>query len=272
MLGKALKMAFWVTYDHVGKLLIASLLWFFGVGTPSILAVAAFASEDPASALMIGVPAAILALGVAAPILSAGLSHMVKELIETRDGSVGAMFSGVKQYWKRALGIGLAQIIAAACLATSAWFYPAKLAASVPFVGYLLSALAVWALALLGCVALYTIPALVQKKGGVKDTLKLAAVLVMDNPMTTIGLAVQMLAITVIALLIPVILVFLYGGLIAVMRGSVYELMSRRYARQAAGQSPDDRHISGVSLEEYEEAHDDYLNRGVRDFLFPWKG
>ena len=41
MLGRTLKMAFWVTYDHIGKLILANLMWSLVVFVPGLLGVTA---------------------------------------------------------------------------------------------------------------------------------------------------------------------------------------------------------------------------------------
>ena len=56
------------------------------------------------------------------------------------------------------------------------------------------------------------------------------------------------------AALLP-LFIFIYGGAVLVLLSSAYELLSRKYDHIASN-----------------DAADDYLNRGLRDFLFPWKG
>jgi hypothetical protein len=62
-----------------------------------------------------------------------------------------------------------------------------------------------------------------------------------------------------------------------VLATSAYEMLARKYAAleahqaaEAAGAVP----AAALSKADQirEDAKDDYLNRGFRDFLFPWKG
>ncbi len=263
MLTRTLKMAFWVMYDHIGKLMVANLLWSLAVAVPGTFAATALLFGDPAVQLCLGVPGLVVTVGVVLPIVSAGLAHMVKVLIDRKDGSVGDMLSGIRLYWGRAAGIGLVYLFLIVCLATSAWFYVDKLRNSAPFVGYALSALAIWCLAFAALAGLLVMPTLVQKREKVIQTLKLAALLVLDNPLLMIGLAVQVLLVTAIVLpLWPLFFVF-YGAIVVVMASSAYELLARKYAAAASGTAP-----APVAQDE----QDDYLNRGVRDVFFPWKG
>jgi uncharacterized membrane protein YesL len=287
MLSRTLKMAFWVTYDHLGKLILANFVWFIMSGIPGLLALSALATGDPALQILFGGPLLFLSLAIGHPIASAGLAHMIKELIETRDGSVRAMFSGMRIYGLRAAGLGVISSLILTCLATSVWFYAVRMKDSLPWVGYGLSGISLWCLALFVLMLPLLLPALVQKKAGIRESLKISFLLVLDNPFFLFGLAIQLVAITAISV-IPIIWVCISGSLLTVMASSAYEIMSRKYAirqmlaeREASGTLPEKRirpisHRPGQPEEDpadpWNDAQDDYLNRGFRDFLFPWKG
>jgi len=270
MLARSLKMAFWITYDHLGKLILASLIWSLPVALPGFLAAAALLSKDPTIQVVIGIPTLVLCLGVILPVVSAGLAHMTKELIDTRDGSITDMFRGIRLYWRRALGVGLVYVIGTTCLTTSTWFYAAKLRDTMPWLGYGISAVALWCLIFAALTSLLVMPTLVQRKGKVLETLKLASLLVLDNPVLSAGVAIQVLGLTAVALVFTPVLFFLYGSLLLVFVSSVYELLARKYATMEAGVAagPD----SSGRAQPVDDEEDDYLNRGFRDFLFPWKG
>jgi len=279
MLSRAIKMAFWVTYDHLGKLILANLVWSLTFLVPLVFALTAFATGDPAISLFVGMPLTVLAVGVILPTMSAGLAHFAKELIDFRDGSVRDFFAGIRLYWSRAVKIGLLYVFALVSLSVSVWFYATRLGNSLPWLGYIISALALWCLLFVALTAMLVMPALVQKKGGVFATLKLAAMLVMDNPLFCLGLSLQLIVIAGCSLIIPV-LVFLSGSASAVLVSSAYEMLARKYAQKAqdlgvASVSAISGGIRGVTREGaavVEDEQDDYLNRGLRDFLFPWKG
>ncbi len=281
MLGRTLKMAFWVSYDHLGKLLIASFIWALLVGPWILIFLTALIAADPAMILVIGLPAWAIGLGIAAPLGMVGMAHMVKEFIDTKDGSIRTMFQGMRLYGKRAIAIGLVYVVAIICLITNVWFYGYSdvFAERAPWVGLLISIVAVWILVYLGLMAMFIMPALVQKRDGWFATLKLTALLVLDNPLLALGLGIQLITITIVCLLIPPVLVFLHGGLMAVITGCAYEVLSRKYAavegHTETGKAGS-RHMETVGRGAEKpmdlDADDDYLNRGFRDFLFPWKG
>lgn len=267
MLGRTLKMAFWVTYDHAGKLILANLIWFLAFAVPGSLGWAAFVGGDASMRWFMALPCGVFAFGIAMPTASAGLAHMVKILIDTRDGALGDMFRGMRAYGVRASGIGCLFLFALSSLATSAWFYASRLRDTLPWLGYGLSALAVWALVVVMLAGLYLMPALVQKKGGIGATVKLAGLLVLANPLFTLGLAIQLAAWTAVALVLSPVLPLLYGAVAVVLVSSAYEMLARKYAAAEAI-------VQGTTPEAVaaQDEQDDYLNRGVRDFLFPWKG
>lgn len=268
MLARAMKMAFWVTYDHLGKFLVLGLIWSLALVLPGWVAFVGLFNDDPAIRALIGVPAAAFAFGIVLPIPSVGLAHLIKVLIDERDGSIGDFFGGIRQYAPRAVALGMLFVFAAASLSTSTWFYAAKLRDAAPWLGYAISGFALWCLLFAALVALFILPALVQKKGGLWETLKLAAVLVLDNPLFSLGLAFQVLALTALCLAIFPLFLFIYGPTVAALTGSAYEMLARKYAAKAAetGTAPPNQHVYP------DDEEDDYLNRGFRDFLFPWKG
>ncbi len=268
MLRRALKMTFWVAYDHLGKLLVVNVCIALVLLAPGSLALGAFLSEDLAVAFYLGIPLLGVTLGVVWPVLAAGLAHMVKELIDTRDGAVRTFFTGLRLYGCRAAGVGVCLLAAACCLGASAVFYAYQLRARAPWLGYGLSAAALWGLVFVFLVSLLAMPALVQKRAGVWATLKLSALLVLDNPFYALGLAPWFILLMVISLAPPIF--FLLAPAVAVvLASSAYEMLSRKYAARDARGKPAAAHAHAAV--DFNDAEDDYLNRGLRDLLFPWK-
>lgn len=259
MLSRALKMTFWVTYDHLGKLLVANLIWAIGITLPGVFALTAFNSGDPLVILAAGLPFLYLALGVIGPILTAAMAHMAKVLIETGDGSMGDLLEGLIKHWKKAWALGTIFFVATGIAGTSVWFYSSQLSGDIAWLGFAASALAMWALLFIILCAVMVMPTLVQKRASVLATLKLTALLVLDNPLLTIGVAIHWAAMLVLAVVMVPIFFGLYGAVCTVLSSCAYEVLHRKYAAKDA--TPHRR-----------DEDDDYLNRGFKDFLFPWKG
>lgn len=254
-------MAFWVSYDHLGKLLLANLITMFCLLIPGYFALISFYGM---AFIWSGI-FALLTTGVLAPIFAAGMAHMTIELIETRDGSIWAFFVGMRRYAGRAVRLGLLCSTAGLFLATSVWFYAVRMPQQVAWAGYVLSALALWALLFLGLAFPLAGPALVHKGTGAIATLKLSTLLVLDNPLFCLGLAVYAIVWGFISLLPPVLMLFSMAPLV-VLFCAAYEMLSRKYSVQENDTCP------GESTRRVpKDEEDDYLNRGFRDFLFPWK-
>lgn len=287
MLARALKMALWVCYDHLGKLVLANLICAAAVLTPGFLSMAAFAAGGALIPLLAGFALAGITLFVSIPLSLAGLAHFAKVLVDERDASLRDFALGVRRFGRRAVALGFLYGAAVCCFATSAWFYSELMKTTLPWLGFALSAVALWCLAFLAFMSVLTPPALVQKDGGVVQTARLAAVLALDNPVFALGLAVQLVALLLLSVLMAPLAVFLSGAAAVVLLTTAYEQLARKYAlaelRKAATHVPEEglplegfgpgiRVISRRGKLEVDDREDDYLNRGLRDFLFPWKG
>jgi len=239
------------------------MIWGILVVTPAAFGISALLSSDPGVRMLMGLPATLFCILVPLPIVSVGMLHMARELIDTRDGSVRAMFFGMHLYAWRAFRLGALGAVVLTALTFSAWYYAAQLAASVPLLGYGLSILALWVAVFVALTIPFAFAALVQKREGVIASIKLGALLVLDNPVLAVGLAIQLAALALVSLAAPPVMFFLFGSMAAVLISSAYEMLSRKYERIRGERSE--------TLKEEAET-DDYLNRGFRDFLFPWKG
>lgn len=265
-------------YDHIGTLILANLVAMAIVLPPGLLVVGAVLSGEPAVGLVVGLPAATVAMAIAMPLALTGLAALAKELIETQEGSVRSMFSGMRQFGFRAVGLGCVGWGASLCLATSAWFYGSRAVPVISWLGYAIGAAALWALVFVALTSMFLAPALVQKKQGMRGTIRLAALLVIDKPLYALGLAIQLAALSILWVLPPVALL-IHLATVAVLVSAGYEQLARLYALKAYAQSGvrDERalrHLAVVSRNGryvVDESQDDYLNRGLRDALFPWK-
>lgn len=259
MAGRALKMAFWICYDHLGTLLLLNLLAVAILAFPAALLLGAAAADDPVTLLAQGGIAGLLLLGVAGPVALVGFLAWTREVIDERHAGFGAYLQGIRRHGLRAAALGTGYTLAAACLAASAWFYPVRLGADWPWLGYGLGALACWALAFLLATGPLAFAALVFRRAGLRAALRLGVLLALANP----GLAMALVAGTaawLMACLAPPVLVLFSIAPVAVGWACAYELLARRHAEADPAQPAPPR-----------DAEDDFLNRGWRDALFPWK-
>ncbi len=264
-------MAFWVIYDHIGKLMLANLLWSMIVMVPLSLGGAVFWGRDPGLWALVGAPALLIAVGVALPVATAGLAHMIKELIDTRDGAVRTMLAGMRQYGIRAMAIGLIYVAGVTALATSVWFYARAFEGAWAWMGYVLSGLALWCLLFAALMALMVFPTLVQKRGSVGETIRLTALIVAGNPLLILGVGVQVACLAILSVIAAPMLFLFLGAWSMVLASTAFELLARKYA-SAAMSANASLGAERTAKPFPDDAEDDYLNRGIRDFLFPWKG
>jgi hypothetical protein len=115
---------------------------------------------------------------------------------------------------------------------------------------------------------------MVHRNLGPAGAIRLAAALVLDNPLFFAGMAAHSALIAAAAVLVPVLLACFALAPLVVLQCAAYEMLSRRYAaveaaRAGGGLAPG-RH--GPVRVDFDDANDDYLNRGFRDLIFPWKG
>lgn len=279
MLIRALRMAFWVFYDHFGKLVLANLILAGLLLALGVAGLSGLATGEVTFIVLITVPAAAVSFGVVVPVFGAGLAHLVKELVDTGDGSFFDLFRGIGLYWRRAIGVGFVYVAAVSVLLTSAWFYGVRLGSTAPWLGYGVAGFAVWCLVLVVLSQMLAMPALVQKKGGVAATLKLSALLVLDNPFFCLGLSVYFLILAALSVVIPPFGAFFSWSAAVVLSSTAYEMLARKYsaierertgtATGAAGRESSVASRGGRLI--FDDTKDDYLNRGFRDFWTPWK-
>jgi len=275
MLSRALKMAFWVVYDHLGKLMLANVIWFVLCVVPLSVSLAALLTGEPAMIRTLGLPLLFVSCALLGPVATVGLAHMVNELIDKRDGSLADMFRGMRAYWRPAVGVGFIGFLAAVCLPVSAAFYITRIESL--WLEYAISAFALWGMVFLGLVGMFVFPALVQKKGGALDSIKTAALLVLDNPVLSLGLAIQLVLWGVVSVP-PIVLVLLTASVAVTLVSSAYEMLSRKYEAIRLSQDPNATSARPIHVTyqngklKWDDEKDEYLNRGLRDMLFPWKG
>ncbi len=269
MLVRAIKMSFWVVYDHLGKLLLVNIFSAIMLAAPVVTASAVLARNTQGYAFVYVALLCLISIGLFLPLIQAGLAWMVKTLIERHDGNVILFFAGIRRFGLRAVAIAFLYMLLSACLLSSVWFYGVRLGAHMPFVGYGLSAVALWMQFFLLMTAPLAVPALIHKNQGVFATMKLAALLTLDNPLLALGLLAHITALTLLAVMPPVF-VFCSVAPIAALQGSAYELLSRKYAAIQAHKTNGKEGVEKLVID-FGDNDDEYLCRGFRDLLFPWK-
>ena len=253
MLYRALKMWFWVTYDHLGRLLLLNFL----CALPIVgLLGLGFTFPGP-----LGLAFFFVALFVATPAALAALGHFARTLIDQKEAPLRVFFAGARLFGPGGALLG-AFCGAVVCIsAVGVYYYLAVIATPTPFYAYPLAAVCTWVGTLAAAVLLFALPALSQRRAGVLAALRTGLLLAADNPIYCAAIALHLAALAACALAPPVLLVFSVAP-IAVLQATAYEMLARKYAAPL---------VDGKRQLTFNDADDDYLNRGLRDFFFPWK-
>ncbi len=270
---RTLKMAFWVTFDHVGMMLVVNFLGMALILPASCLGYWTLAVGGWSAFLWVGVPVLLLGWAVCLPIWAAAVAHMLKECLDTREGSLRTFLEGLRLFSGVASRLGLMLAGILVLLAANVWFYAVKVGQSVPWVGYGLSAVALWAWVVVVLATVFAFPALVQKRAGAWATVKLSLLLVLDNPVFSVFVALGVVMCMAFGVFPPALLLFsIAPGVVWV--SCAYEMLSRKYASieaQRADEAAGALHRTWRQRLVDWDAKDDYLNRGFRDLLFPWR-
>lgn len=228
-LGRALRQGFRDTYDHLGTVLLISLLCSLtgGAAMAGAQAVgdALFGTLRPAlAALLAGAAAAAGLLLVGAP-LAAGSFRYARNAAARREPEVFDLAGGFHAALGTSLGLGALQGMGVLLLAGNAAFYlsgrhPVGVVIGASF-GYML---AFW---LLAC--LYQWPLLAEQELTPLRAVKKSALLVLDNFPYTLGLALVLGVISLGLWLSVIGGVLLWGGVTAMLLTHATRELLRKY-------------------------------------------
>ncbi len=258
MFGRSLRMAFWIYYDHLGTFVALNLLVALVMAAPVWMAGAALLSGDPALWVTVGLPLYFLVTGILWPLGLVGVLAYARQRIDERSGSFGDFFAGVRRHGVQAVLVGSAYAVAVAGLLFGMWFYAVRVGASAPWAGIVLSGVAGWALVLLLPTAPWALTAVVFRRCGAGMALRLGAGLAFGHPGLSLALSLGTGVLLLLALSPPGFLLLTVAP-VAVWWAAAYEILARQYA------------VAGGQPLAWNDANDDYLNRGWSDLLFPWK-
>ena len=253
MIHRALKMAFWVTYDHLGTLVIWNAL---GIGL--LVALGILSASLPG---YLGLPVLAADVAIVLPALLAVLGHVGRNLIERREAGLSTLVEGARFALPGAVvGLEFSALIALSLLGV--YYYLVVIGRPTPIYGYALAAVCFWAAVCFAAAYFFALPAVAQRRAGALAAVKTGFLLAVDNPLFTAAMLLHAGALLALALMPPVLLLFSFAPL-AMLQSAAYEILARKYAAPL---------VNGKRVIDYRDAEDDLLNRGLRDFFFPWKG
>jgi uncharacterized membrane protein YesL len=190
----------WATYDHIGLLVLANLLW-----------------------ILLVLPV------VTAPAATAGLFYLAREVSRGGAPDLRVYLRGFRKWFGPALRLGILELAAGVVLWVNIDFYShLRGPASIP--GMVLSAVMVWLAAFFLLMHVHLFPLLVAGERRLRTLLRKSALLTLDNLGFTIGIAVQSLALTALCVVTGAGLVLINGSALAMLLTTGHHELLRKYS------------------------------------------
>lgn len=241
-------MTFWLLYDYAGSLILLNLLTLSVVIGPGWV-IFKWSGD------YLWLPAALMAaLGVLAV---AGQATLFAALINEEEFSLRRALAGVVECGPRALGLASLFSVVGVVVGTAVWFYQSRVVPAHPAAGLLFGGFCLSAGVAVMMPGVYVIPALANQRASLRSVLRTSVLLAVGHPVLTTGLLVELAGLGLLLATPPGLLLFSSLPLVA-LASSAYALLARHHGAIERGPILDE--------------HDIYLNRGFKDFLFPWQG
>lgn len=225
---------FWNTYDHVGTLIVANVLWVL--------------CASPLFTL---------------PASTAGLFRVTSRIAAYQEVSVREFFIGFRtHFWPSARLCGLYFVCLMVLLANS--FFYIRLMEDRPWIGAILSGGMLWAIVFVGLTGIVTFPLLVQTHDPVRVIIKKGVALVLDNIVFTGVVFVSGAVVLILGALTGAGLVIGAVSAVGVLFSTGFRELEKKYTLYSSEQEIRDASASADADQDFEEA------RGWRDLFRPW--
>ena len=200
LLRPAFKRSIWSTYDHIGLLVLANLLW-----------------------VVLCLPV------VTAPAATAGLFHLARQIARGKDVSLRDFFVGFRGRFFPALKVGLVDLAALLVLWVNIDFYSHMRGGAV-IPGMILAAAMVWVAAFFLLMHVHLYPLLAGGESSLRQLLRKSALLTLDNLAFTIGIAFQAFSLSVLCVVTGAGLVLINASAEAVLLTVGHRELLRKYS------------------------------------------
>jgi uncharacterized membrane protein YesL len=213
----------WNAFDHLGLLVVANLIW-----------------------LALCLPV------LTAPASTAALFHLGRKVAASEEVSLQDFFTGFRIHFVPSLKAGAFALTALAVVWLNVDFY-SHLGGRATLPGMLLAAVMVWAGAFVAVMHVHLLPLIVYGERSLRVALRKSALLVLDNPGFSIGLAVQALSVALLCVITGAGLVFGLGSFLAVLLTTGHRELLKKYFPDSS------------------EASEPQETRVLRDLVRPWE-
>ena len=211
LLRPAFKRSIWNTYDHIGLLVLANLVW-----------------------LALCLPV------VTAPAATAGLFHLAARISRGEKVVVRNIFEGFRTHFMPALKLGLFDLVALLVLWVNVDFY-SHLGGPVSIPGMVLAGAMIWLGVFVLLMHAHLYPLLVDGESSFRQLIRKSALLTLDNLLYTVGITLQALSLTVLCVITGAGLVLINGSVVAVLLVAGHQELRRKYHSWEEGPDPETR-------------------------------
>jgi uncharacterized membrane protein YesL len=199
VLRPTFKRFFWHTYDHLGTLIAANLLWL------------------------------VVCLGVVtAPAATAGLSYLARRVAAEEDAHLSDFWLGFRRDFLPSLKTGALTLAVAAVFWFNIDFY-GRLRGGLAFGGTALATLLAWSAAFLLLMHAHLHPLIAGGERSLRRLLKKSALLVLDNPGFSVGITIQAFLLAAVCVLTGVGILFMLASLHATLLATGHRELMKKY-------------------------------------------
>ncbi len=210
-LADSFRRFFWLSYDHLGLLLLANLVWL---------------------GLSLGV--------VTAPAATAGLATLAARLAAGEDTSLRDLWAGFRRHFVPALKLGVFDAVAVIVLWVNVDFY-SHLGGRASLPGFLLAGALLWVTAFWLLLHVHALPLLVAGERRLHRILRDAALLTLDNLRLSIGTALQAFMLSALALLTGIGVIAILVPLLSLLQATAHRQLLRKYRDDLPEDPPERR-------------------------------
>ncbi len=189
----------WSAYDNLGLLILANLVW-----------------------LALCVPV------ITAPAATAGLFLLTSKIAAHEDASISDIFTGFRAHFLPALKLGAFTLTVVFLVWVNIDFY-SHMGGGATIPGMLLAALMIWTVVFIALMHVHLHPLIAGGDRGLRMLLRKSALLALDNPGYTTGVAVQALAVAVICLMSGAGLFLALGSFTALLFSTGHRELLKKY-------------------------------------------
>ena len=211
---------FKISYEHIGKVMLTNLIW-FAVGFAPLLAFSYLPFLQRDAFFIVAIVIGLVTMGGA----TGAVHYRMNRVVLGEETSLKDMWEGFKLYWLRGTILITLAILGFLLLLFNMWFsqnYPTTLF-------MILSGLWIWGIIFWFALNQFVFPFLTNQDIGVIKTLKRSALIILDNPLTTLVLLVLSVIVVALSLVFAAPLLIFVASFLAIVQNSFYHAMMAKY-------------------------------------------